>query len=496
VRHYQPFGAMDRHAPMVSAAVACLMAAGLTACTATPTASTATPPPATAPPSPGTTGPPVPTPATALIVEPDQGMPPIYTSLGSPTRTLDLSMYELVDTRAESILATDAGRGVEVRVLLDHGLEASQNQPAYSYLSTHGVQVRWAPTKFRAFHIKTFCIDSSLCTVMTLNLASRDDADTRDLAVTDSNPADVAAMEATFTADFDGAPTTPPAGTDLIWSPGSSPPLTSLIGSATSELLIYNEEMSDPTIVAALAAAARRRVVVKVVMTDQSWWSPEFSTLTAAGVQVRVFHGETPIYIHAKMIVADRKEAFVGSENFSRTSLDANRELGVVVTDPAMVAAAGATFATDFAGALPWPPDRMAVSSRSHSRLRRPDQLLADRPEAAGGCLVLGGGGRLAGLALHEILAGDAGDIVRRGQVHRRPGPLLRGEDERFDHLQPEGQQPPGIAVASVTGGNRAGVDRVGRHPLARQTAGQLGGEKDVGQLRTAVDLHAPVALA
>jgi phosphatidylserine/phosphatidylglycerophosphate/cardiolipin synthase-like enzyme len=263
-------------------------------------------------------------------------------------------MYELVDTRAESILAADASRGVTVRVILDHRLEATQNQPAYSYLSAHGVQVRWAPSSFPAFHIKMFCIDGAVCSVMTLNLTSRYYANTRDFAVTDPNPADVASMEATFAADFGGTSTTPSAGTDLIWSPGSSSGLTSFIGSATSELLVYNEEMSDPTVVASLAAAARRGVVVKVVMTDQSSWNKEFSTLTAAGVQVRVFHGETPIYIHAKMIVADRKEAFIGSENFSRSSLDDNRELGLTVTNPAMVTAADATFATDFAGAQPW----------------------------------------------------------------------------------------------------------------------------------------------
>ncbi len=341
------------------------MAIGLTACTASPLTSPATTAPgsgaalpttpATAPPapastSPGSTGPS----GSALIAEPDQGMAPIYASLGSPRRTLDLSMYELVDTRAESILASDAGRGVTVRVILDHGPEATQNQPAYSYLAAHGVEVRWAPRTFAAFHVKAFCVDNSACSVMTLNLTSRYYVNTRDFAVADSNPADVASVEATFTADFDGTPTTPSAGTDLIWSPGSSAGLASLIGSATSELLVYNEEMSDPTIVAALAAASRRGVVVKVVMTDQSSWKPEFSTLKAAGVQVRVFHGETPIYIHAKMIVADRKVAFIGSENFSRASLDSNRELGVALGDPAVVSAASSTFAADFAAAQPW----------------------------------------------------------------------------------------------------------------------------------------------
>ena len=281
-------------------------------------------------------------------------MTPIYSLLGSPTRTLDLSMYELVDTQAESILAADAGRGVAVRVSLDRNQESTENQPVYSYLAAHGVQVEWAPPSFPAFHIKMVCVDQATCWVMTLNLTSRYYPNTRDLAVSDSDPADVAAMEQTFTADFDGSPINPPAGTDLIWSPGSSAALTALIGSASSEVLIYNEEMSDPAIVASLVSAARRGVAVKVVMTDQSSWSPEFSALAAAGVQVRVYHGETPIYIHAKMISVDGKELFVGSENFSRASLEENRELGIVVTDPATVTAADRTFAADFAGAQQW----------------------------------------------------------------------------------------------------------------------------------------------
>ncbi|MFH0879311.1 MAG: phospholipase D-like domain-containing protein [Lentisphaerota bacterium] len=43
------------------------------------------------------------------------------------------------------------------------------------------------------------------------------------------------------------------------------------------------------------------------------------------------------LYIHAKMILADygaaQAAAFLGSENFSRTSLDRNRELGILVTE-------------------------------------------------------------------------------------------------------------------------------------------------------------------
>jgi phosphatidylserine/phosphatidylglycerophosphate/cardiolipin synthase-like enzyme len=47
------------------------------------------------------------------------------------------------------------------------------------------------------------------------------------------------------------------------------------------------------------------------------------------------------------MIVDDRL-AFVGSENFSATSLDQNRELGVIVRQPAAVVRLESTFQHDW----------------------------------------------------------------------------------------------------------------------------------------------------
>jgi cardiolipin synthase len=41
--------------------------------------------------------------------------------------------------------------------------------------------------------------------------------------------------------------------------------------------------------------------------------------------------------MHAKLILVDGQRAFVGSQNFSTVSLDANREAGIIVADTAVV---------------------------------------------------------------------------------------------------------------------------------------------------------------
>src|SRR5262249_12707561 len=89
-----------------------------------------------------------------LIVEPDDGRAPIYSLLSSPRRTLDLTMYELDDPTVEQILASDAARGVRVRVILDRRLEQQRNEAAYDYLTNRHVQVTWSSSRFFATHQK------------------------------------------------------------------------------------------------------------------------------------------------------------------------------------------------------------------------------------------------------------------------------------------------------------------------------------------------------
>lgn len=55
--------------------------------------------------------------------------------------------------------------------------------------------------------------------------------------------------------------------------------------------------------------------------------------------------------VHVKSILVDGKLAYAGSENLSQTSLDKNREVGLVVTEAKNVAKMRATFETDWATA-------------------------------------------------------------------------------------------------------------------------------------------------
>jgi len=297
----------------------------------------------------------------SLVTEPATGLGPIYSLISSARRTLDMTMYELSDPTAEAELAADAKRGVRVRVVLDQNLARSYNTAAFTYLSSHGVEVHWAPQSYDVAHQKTITVDGDVSVIMTLNLTSQYYATTRDFAVIDRGPADVTAVETVFANDFAGHSSSPePPGADLVWSPGADATLVDVIGSARHTLYVENEEMSEYTIVDSLEEAAKRGVDVEVVMTYQSSWRANFDKLVAAGAHVRTYASNANLYIHAKVIDVDPgypdERVDIGSQNFSWGSLEYNRELGLDLgpAQNTIIKSVAATVQSDFAGATPW----------------------------------------------------------------------------------------------------------------------------------------------
>lgn len=292
-----------------------------------------------------------------LITEPADGIAPVLAMIDHASTSVDLVMYELSDEQIENALVNASHRGVAVRVLLSRGYygePSAVNAQAHDYLQSQGVAVQWTSASFALTHEKTLIIDGNAAMIMTFNLMPQYYATSRDFGVIDRDPADLTDITATFDADWAGKAITTSGGDDLLWSPGSEGATIALINSATSTIEIYNEEMADDNIIDALASAARRGVTVRVDMTYASDWKSAFVSLTAVGVQIRTYSAKASLYIHAKMILVDGREAFIGSQNFSETSQEENRELGIVMTNPAIIQSLSKTFATDWENAKPF----------------------------------------------------------------------------------------------------------------------------------------------
>jgi len=296
----------------------------------------------------------------ALIIEPTAGFSPVYGLINGARRSIDVTMYEFADTTAEHDLAAAAKRGVQVHVILDER-QKGLNSNTFSYLSSRRIKVVWSSSRFTYTHQKTVFVDGSKAVIMTANLTSKYYPTSRDFLVIDTNRADVAAITAVFDADFAHRAVSPGDGADLVWSPtDSQDKLLALINGATSSLRIYSEEMGDTTVENALVKAAKRGVDVQVCGENEDGeYDSAYAKLARAGIHISYYSSSTGFYIHGKVIEADygtgHARMFVGSENFSRTSLDDNRELGLIISDHAALSAMARTFAADYRNGKHWP---------------------------------------------------------------------------------------------------------------------------------------------
>ena len=285
-----------------------------------------------------------------VYVLPDDGREPILREIEAAQTSVTLQVYLLGDEVIIDALVAAVDRGVDVRVLLEeHPFGgAGTEEEIYDRLERNGVAVRWGDPVFRFSHVKTFVLDRHVAIIMNQNLTRSSFDQNREFFAITTRSDEVRQAAMIFDADWNrtGAEIDGP----LLVSPvNSRTELLGLIDGATETLDIYAEVVRDEAVVAALSAAERRGVAVRIIVSPDSAANDrgqaERASLARAGAEIIEARG---FYIHAKMILADDARLYIGSQNFTATSLDLNREIGLLIEEPHGIARAAATFDADF----------------------------------------------------------------------------------------------------------------------------------------------------
>jgi phosphatidylserine/phosphatidylglycerophosphate/cardiolipin synthase-like enzyme len=175
-------------------------------------------------------------------------------------------------------------------------------------------------------------LDDRTVIVSTANFSRSAFDGNREFIEVDTSRADVHELSNVFRADWDNLPPTL-GSSDLVVAPSNARArFTSLINSARHSIEIYAEEFQDPRIAGLLASRARANVSVRMLLPPSA--SSHLTRAETAALSIRTLGSP---YIHAKVIIADGRVAFVGSENLSQTSLDQNREVGLFTRGPSLV---------------------------------------------------------------------------------------------------------------------------------------------------------------
>ena len=303
---------------------------------------------------------------TTIFFEPDAGEAPFLNLINNAKSSLKIEVYVMTARDIFNAVDRAVERGVNVQVILTHHPYNMQAQADYAYekLESMGAKVRWAPARFSYDHSKFLIADDSKAIMGTSNLTYNGIAQNFEVNVLTKDATIVKALDDVFNADWNNIPAGSVPREYLVLSPNSASDFEWLIKNTKHVLKICEEEVPEGVISDALKAAAQRGVKVQLVepYSSAKYASGMYalSQLQKEGVNVKL---SKSLYIHAKMIISDDNYLFIGSENVSYTSLFKNREVGIFLSNNALISKAENRFDELWNNSIPLSSKSMKVET-------------------------------------------------------------------------------------------------------------------------------------
>ena len=245
----------------------------------------------------------------------------------------------LSEKRIIDALVQAKTRGVIVKVILEPNPYGNPyiNKKTYATLQKANIVVVWADaTKYTYTHAKFFLIDGSFV-IMTANMTHSAFVTNREFFIRGSDSNIFIVLQKIFSADFDHEAISL-SNQNLVISPiDSRKKLESLLSTAQKTILLYSETFDDKSILQILENKSSSGTKINVILADPKKVSSNQKTIDfLKSIGVQVFTPKKPI-IHAKALIIDGSFAYIGSENFTKNSLENNREVGILTRDKKVV---------------------------------------------------------------------------------------------------------------------------------------------------------------
>ncbi len=275
--------------------------------------------------------------AVKLIIQPEAGVVPLTQAIKTAKKSIDVFIFRFDRDDVEKALAAAVQRGVTVRALIAHtnrGGEARLRKLEQRLLAA-GVQVARSADDLLRYHAKYMIADSTLH-LLGFNFTKLDMDKSRSFAVSTRDQRSVQEAQKLFEADLSRQQYTP-ARSNLVVSPESSRDmLAAFIKGAKKELAIYDAKVYDQAMVKLLRERAAKGVQVRVLGAIKG---------KDAGIEARKL---TNMRLHVRAIVRDGTRAFVGSQSLRKDELENRREVGLIVTNPAVARGILKVFESDW----------------------------------------------------------------------------------------------------------------------------------------------------
>jgi phosphatidylserine/phosphatidylglycerophosphate/cardiolipin synthase-like enzyme len=273
-----------------------------------------------------------------LLIQPADGVAPLVSAIKNARKSVDIVIFRFDRAELEVGLKAAVSRGILVSALIayaNRGGEKSLRKLEMRLLGA-GVAVSRTADDLERYHDKLLIIDRRVLYALSFNFTHLDINHSRGFGIVTKKAELVQEALKLFEADVARKPYE--AGIDnFVVSPvNARKQLTSLIQRTKKELLIYDPKIADPAILRALSNRIEKGVVIKVIGTVGR---------KSHFLNVRPLAG---LRLHARIIIRDRREAFVGSQSLRVSELDSRREVGIIVRESKVVSGLVEAFEADW----------------------------------------------------------------------------------------------------------------------------------------------------
>jgi cardiolipin synthase len=278
-----------------------------------------------------------------LLLQPADGAQPLIQAINGAKRRIEIVIFRFDHRAVERALVNAVERGVAVHALIAHTNRAGEKnlRKLELRLLAAGVTVARSADDLVRYHGKMMIIDRHELYLLAFNLTYQDIDHSRAFGVSTTSRDLVREALKVFDADATRHLYVP-GHTRFVVSPvNARERLASFIKAARKDLLIYDPEVSDPSMIRLLEERSKAGVDIKLI----GRFSGQHAGLQARSLSQR--------RLHTRTMVRDGQMAFIGSQSLRDMELDARRELGIIFRDRRIVQRLAQTFEEDWAAAEP-----------------------------------------------------------------------------------------------------------------------------------------------
>lgn len=295
-----------------------------------------------------------------LLIQPDDGIASLLKGVDKAKKTIEIVIFRLDRNELERALENAVKRGVSVHALIAYtsrGGEKNLRKLEMRFLEK-GITVARTADDLVRYHGKMMLVDRKELYLLAFNFTYLDIENSRSFGIITKNRQLVEEAAKLFHCDTKRRPYRACCSKFLVSPLNARKELASFIKGARKELLIYDLQITDRSMVGLLEDRARAGVKVQVIGRMKR---------KKSNVAVRKLNH---LRLHTRVIIRDRHQMFIGSQSLRELELDARRELGIIFRDSKVISSVIRIFEADW---------EVATDSKNNEVTIKPDAARTQR---------------------------------------------------------------------------------------------------------------------